>query len=203
MSGGGLRFNGALLLLLAALLAVMVVDWQIGGEFWLSVLGLCILGVLMIGERDMHSFRAAILALAAMGFCVWLAVAMLGAITDPAYQGGLTARYEARQQTEQVQAREWGATARTGLMWGGGALAACVVAGAGGWAVVEWQRERSKRHTTSAQERVVLAYIAQYGGRAGELDGESGVFLDASGEFVPWQVARAELPATALLTVDA
>lgn len=199
----GLRFNGALLLLLGALLAVMVVDWQIGGEFWLSVAGLVILGVLLIGERNMHSFRAAILTVAALGFCVWLAVATLSAVTNAEYQGGLTARYQSQQQTRQVQAREWGETARTVATWGGGALSVAVVVGGLAWAVVRWQEERTRRHTVSAQQAIVLAYIAQYGGRAGLLNGVKGVYLDAAGEFVPWQVARAELPDRALRNVDA
>ena len=100
-----------------------------------------------------------------------------------------TLRVQAREATARVQAQQWGETARTL----GGVLGGVLVAGVGGWAVVRWQEERSKRHGMTAQERVVLAYIAMRGGRAGQLGGQAGVFLDASREFVPWRVAAAEL----------
>ena len=149
----------------------------------------------------MSRFLSTLVGFAAVVFCVLLGVAMLDTISSPTYQDALTARYEARQQTERVRAEQWGETARTWGTWGAGALAVVAVAGVGGWAAVRWQEERSKRHVASvgAQERVILAYIAMYGGRAGRLGGESGVFLDASREFIPWHVARAELPARALL----
>ena len=153
----------------------------------------------------MSRFLSTLVGFAAVVFCIMLGVAMLDAISNPTYQDALTARYEARQQTERVRAEQWGETTRTLGTWGAGALVIVAVAGVGGWAVVEWQRERSRRHVASvgAQERVILAYIAAYGGRAGQLGGEAGVFLDASREFIPWKVARAELPARALLGVDA
>ena len=149
----------------------------------------------------MSRFLSTLVGLAAIVFCLLLSIAMLDTISSPTYQAGLTARYEARQQTERVRAEQWGETTRTLGTWGAGALVIVAVAGVGGWAVVEWQRERSRRHVASvgAQERVILAYIAMYGGRAGQLGGVSGVFLEASREFVPWQVARAELPTRAML----
>ena len=58
----------------------------------------------------------------------------------------------------------------------------------------------TQRALIGAQRDVVLAYIAAYGGRAGTLAGERGVFLDASGEFVPWHVAQQELDAARRLT---
>ena len=141
------------------------------------------------------------------GFIVYvvacLAILLIVTAAIVQTQGDTTARYieqqrqetireQARQETERVRSVEWNATLRTWGTWGGGALAV----GIGCWAVVRWQEERSKRHiaSVSAQERVILAYIAAYGGRAGEFDGVPGVFLDTSREFVPWQVARAELP---------
>ena len=144
----------------------------------------------------MSRFLSTLVGFAAVVFCLLLGIAMLDAISSPTYQDALTARYEARQQTERVRAEQWGETQRTLGTWGAGALVIVVVTGVGGWAVVRWQEERSKRHvaSVSAQERVILAYIAAYGGRAGEFDGVPGVFLDTSREFVPWQVARAELP---------
>ena len=131
-------------------------------------------------------------------------------LSNPTYQGGATARNAAWQQTFQVWGVQAGETARVV------GIAAAAVAGVGllAWGIVQWQRERTRRtivtesHTTKraqigAQRDVVLAYIAAYGGRAGELAGERGVFLDASGEFVPWHVAQQELDAARLLTVDA
>ncbi len=153
------------------------------------------------------------LAAFALLLCLPLFFWLMTAITSPAYQSGLTDRYTAQQQRRTVEAQEWGETLRTWGEQAGGALrvlavagGAAVVVGLTAWGVVEWQRERTRRtlivqshttqrHTISAQERVVLAYIAAHGGRAGELAGERGVFLDAAGEFVPWRVARAELEA--------
>ena len=100
-----------------------------------------------------------------------------------------TLRVQAREATARVQAQQWGETARTL----GGVLGGVLVAGVGGWAVVRWQEERSRRRGMTAQERVILAYIAAHGGRAGQLGGQAGVFLDASREFIPWRVAAAEL----------
>ena len=158
-----------------------------------------------------------------MMFCVLVAVTMLDTISSPTYQDALTARYEARQATERVRAEQWGETARTLGTWGAGALVIVAVAGVGGWAVVEWQRERSKRHVASetqatsrvligSQRDVALAWIAaNYPNAArlpearrpyvGALNNTLGVFVPDTSEFVPWQVARAELPARALLGV--
>ena len=167
---------------------------------------------------DSRDRSAPWLAAFALIVCLPLLFWMLQAITSPAYQSGFTDRYTAQQQRRTVEAQEWGETLR---VWGaqagetgrvaavaGGAAA---VVGLAAWGVIRWQEERTKRtgiveqHTTqrhmiSAQRDVVLAYIAQYGGRAGELDGVRGVFLDAAGEFVPADVCRAELAAARRLT---
>ena len=161
-----------------------------------------------------------------LGAAVLLGIVLVGTITDANYQGSYTARYQAyqagetarelaRQQAREIEAQEWGETLRTWGQWGGGALAVVAVAGVGGWAVVQWQRERTEREKLAqtgrtdrrrigAQERIILAWLQANSGqypdaRAGQLGGVSGVFLEASREFIPWQVARAELPARALL----
>lgn len=150
--------------------------------------------------------------LVAMGSFVLLMAflyAFTGAIQNPVYQSGLTARYEAQQQTKQVQAREWGDTLRTWGMWGGGGLATLGGLVAIGWAVNRWQEQRTQRHVATeeqtterlritAKRDVVLAYIAQCGepgARPMQLNGVSGVYLPQSNEFVPESVCRAELAA--------
>lgn len=159
-------------------------------------------------------------AMVTLVICLPLFLILADALTSPevtarynAYQTGYTARTAEREQTRRVQAEEWNATLRT---WGQNVAVAgsvlVVVAGVTGVLVV-WQRERTKRHVVtqthqteraliSAQRDVCIAYIAAFGGRAGELDGVRGVYLDASHEFVPWHVARRELAAARLLTVD-
>jgi hypothetical protein len=155
----------------------------------------------------------AISVIVAMTATVIVYVALTQALTSPE----LTARYTARQQAEQVRARQQGETARrwaeTWETWGEygfPALAFIACAGVGGWAVVEWQRNRTKRHEVTedhttqrhlitAKKDIVLAYIAQCGdpgAYAGQLDGMRGVFLPASNEFVPIEICRAELAAT-------
>ena len=173
----------------------------------------------------MSRFLSTLVGLAAIVFCVLLAVAMLDAISSPTYQDALTARYEARQAAERVRAEQWNETARTWGAWGAGALVIVAVTGVGGWAVVEWQRERSKRHVASetqttqrvligSQRDVALAWIAANYPNAARLPearrpyvgtwrNTLGVFVPDTNEFIPWQVARAELPARALLSVDA
>ena len=166
---------------------------------------------------DSRAHGAPWLAAFALLLCVPLMFFVLSAITSPTYQGGLTDRYIAQQQRRTVESQQWGETRR---VWGeqagdtlrtlGVAGGAVVAVGLAAWGVVEWQRERTRRtliveshttqrHTISAQERVVLAYIVAHGGRAGEYGGERGVFLDATGEFVPWHVAQQELDAARLL----
>lgn len=156
---------------------------------------------------------------AALVFVILLAVAMLEAISSPTYQDGLTARYQAQEQTRQVQAQEWNATLRAWGQWGGGALAVVVVAGVGGWAAVQWQRERTRRTVAeqegrtdrrriSAQERVAIAWIEGNRGRypdarPGDLNGVAGVLIPSRREFVPLDVCAAELDAARLLAVDA
>jgi hypothetical protein len=137
------------------------------------------------------------------------------AITDPNYQANLTSRYQAKQETKRVEAKEWGETARTWGMWGGSGLA--VVGGlvAIGWTVRHWQEQRTKRHEATeenttqrhlitAQKDIVLAYLAicgDPGAYAGQLDGQRGAFLPRSGEFVPESICRAELAGVQAATV--
>ena len=155
----------------------------------------------------MISFRALLYNLLALAACIAFAAMLTGAITDPNYQHGLTARYQARETTRQVQAREWGETARTWAQWGGLALAACVGVGVVGWAVVRWQEERTRREELQqggatqramigAQRDVALAWIEQHGTRqsyAGMLDGVSGVFVPERREFWPLAACEAQL----------
>jgi hypothetical protein len=159
-------------------------------------------------------------ALVTFVVCFPLLLIVANAMTSPTYQAGFTARYEAyqsgrtqrelaEQATRQTQAQERGATLRTWGQWGGGVLAVAVVAGVAGYTIIQWQRERTRRHGMTEQRRVIVAYIGMYGGREGRwLGGQGlprgalGVYLE-DGEFVPWNVAAAELPAAALLTVDA
>ena len=133
-----------------------------------------------------------------VALCVLAAViysAFAQAIVDmaPTLAAAQTARVQAVEATRQVQAHEWGATMR--VCWPAVAAAAAVIAlaAAGAWTAVQWQRERSRRHGMSEQRRIILAYIAANGGRAGARAGTPGVYLDGSREFVPWQVAAAEL----------
>jgi hypothetical protein len=152
----------------------------------------------------MRQVTAAFMALLATGAFLYL---LSTAITDPNYQANLTTRYQAREQTRQVQAQQWGATVRGTVPWVAGGVA--VVGGlvAIGWATVKWQEQRTKRHEATeghmtqrhlitAQKDIVLAYLAQCGdprAYAGQLDGQRGVFLPKSGEFVPESICRAEL----------
>lgn len=112
-----------------------------------------------------------------------------------------TARYLVQQRTEQIQAQEWGATLRT---WGTGArdVAVILVIGvAAGTVLVVWQRERTKRHTTSQQALVLIAYRDTFGGRLGTWQGAPVVYLDDSQEIITPATARLELR-RARLTVD-
>lgn len=151
--------------------------------------------------------------LAVLAFLGW---GMFGAATDPTYQQGLTARKIAVEQTKRVEAQEWGATARVWGMWGFPAAAVVGGAALAGWTIVEWQRNRTRRHeatedhTTqrhliSAKRDIAMAYIAQCGDSgayAGRLNGMQGVFLPESNEFVPLHVCRAELAQRPMLTVS-
>jgi hypothetical protein len=148
--------------------------------------------------------------LVAMGSLVLLVAflyAFTGAIQNPVYQNGLTARYEAQQQTRQVQAREFGDTMRTWGMWGGGGVAAVCGLVVIAWAVAQWQEQRTRRHeatedhTTqrhliSAKRDIVLAYLVQFGEPGAKpmtLNGVYGAYLPSVNEFVPEDVCRAEL----------
>ena len=160
--------------------------------------------------------RQIVATMAALAATVAFLYMLTGAITDPTYQGGLTARYQAQQQTRQVQAqqqgeteRRWAATWETWGKYGFPALAAVAVAGVGGWAVVEWQRNRTRRHEVTedhttqrhlitAKKDIALAYIAQCGdpgARQLSVNGVEGVYLPSSNELVPFDVCRAELAA--------
>ena len=155
----------------------------------------------------MISWRALLYNLLALTACIVFAAMLLGALTNPEYQGGLTARYQAREETRRVQAREWGATARVWAQWGGLALAVTAVAGATGWAVVHWQRERTRREELQqtgitqrtligAQRDVALAWIEAHGTRqsyAGVLDGDAGVYVPERREFVTLAACEAQL----------
>ena len=160
-------------------------------------------------------------ALASMAALVIVYYICAQALTSPE----LTARYnartqaqlqaeQARQQTQMVRAQEDGKTSRvwaqtweTWGVYGTSAAGVAVVAFVGGWAVVEWQRQRTRRHevtevnTTqrhmiSAKQSIALAYIAQCGdpdARLMRLGGVEGVYLPSVNEFVPVDVCRAEL----------
>lgn len=163
----------------------------------------------------------ALSAIAAMAAIVIVYVALTQALTSPeltaryaARQQAQTAMYQAQQQAEQVRAqqqgessRRWAATWETWGQYGFPAAAAVAVAGVGGWAVVEWQRNRTKRHEVTedhttqrhlitAKKDIALAYIAQSGdpgARQMRLGGVEGVYLPSSNELVPLDVCRAEL----------
>ena len=155
----------------------------------------------------MISFRALLYNLLALAACIVFAAMLLGALTDPEYQGGLTARYQAREETRRVEAEQWGETEREWAQWGGLALAAATVVGVTGWTVVQWQRERTRREELQqggatqraligAQRDVAIAWIEQHGTRqsyAGVLDGERGVFVPERGEFWPLAACAAQL----------
>ncbi len=90
--------------------------------------------------------------------------------------------------------------------WGGG----------GGWAVVEWQRNRTRRHEVTeghttqrhlitAKRDIVLAYLLQFGepgARPMTLDGVRGAYLPSINEFVPEDVCRAELAQRRMITME-
>lgn len=123
------------------------------------------------------------------------------------YAAARTAIRQAEEQTERVQAEQWSNAVRSIVPWTAGGLAAVVVAGVGGWAVVEWQRNRTRRHEVTednttqryrlgAQRDIVLAYLAQFGEPGAMpmlLNGVRGAYLPSSNEFVPEDVCRAEL----------
>lgn len=156
----------------------------------------------------MVNLRVLLLNLAALLLSILLSVALFEAITSPTYQEGLTARYQAREQTRQVEAREWGETSRTWGQWGAGVLGVVVVASVAGWAVVRWQEQRTRREELQqggaterarigAQRDVALAWIERHGtarSYPGELEGVgAGVFVPERGEFVPLAACQAQL----------
>ena len=190
----------------------------------------------MYDERN--GFGSAAAAMLALIICVPMFFVLANAMTNKTYQDGLTDRYsayaaaetarqqeqtrrvQAQEQTRQVQEEQRGATVRTWSIYGSAALAVVVVAGAMGWGVVEWQRERSKRHeitevqTTQrvligSQRDVALAWIAAnypdaarlpearrpYVGIIEDENGATvmGVFVPELNEFVPADIARREL----------
>ncbi|MBK8800390.1 MAG: hypothetical protein IPM07_30735 [Anaerolineales bacterium] len=154
--------------------------------------------------------------LMALSFTVTMLYLLEATITDPTYQNGLTARYQAREQTRQVQAQEWGDTLRTWGMWGGGGLAAVGGLVVVAWAVVQWQEQRTRRHEATedhttqrlritTQKEIAVAYIALYRDREPDArfmrlaDGTAGVYLPNENELVTIDACRAEL-ATAQTT---
>lgn len=158
------------------------------------------------------------LAVMAM-FCAALAALYL-IFTSPEYTAQYT-RYattrtairQAEEQTKQVQAQQWSATLRGTVPWLAGGLGVVAVAGVGGWAVVEWQRNRTRRHEVTedhttqrhritAQKDIVLAYLLQFGEPGAQpmtLNGVRGAYLPSTNEFVPEDVCRAELAQTTAL----
>lgn len=155
-------------------------------------------------------------------FCAALAAVYL-IFTSPEYTAqytqytaAKTAIRQAEEQTKQVQAQQWSNTVRGTVPWLAGGLGAVAVAGVGGWAVVEWQRNRTRRHevtedhTTqrhliSAKRDIVLAYLVQFGEPGAQpmtLDGVRGAYLPSTNEFVPIDVCRAELAGQRLLTME-
>lgn len=188
---------------------------------------------------DRPSAFSAFGAVLILAVALYLGYVIVNTVTNKTYQQGYTDRYsayaaaetakqqeqtrriQAQEQTRQVQEQEWGETVRTWSIYGSGALAVVAVVGVAGWGVVEWQRERSKRHemtevqTTQrviigSQRDVALAWIAANYPNAGYLpearrpyvgmlDGVTGVFVPDLGEFVPADIARRELDASRLL----
>lgn len=155
----------------------------------------------------MINWRTLVLNLAGLALCLALTYMLISALIAPEYQEGLTARYQAREETRRVEAQQWGETARAWAQWGGLALVASVVVGATGWAVVRWQEERTRREELQqggatqraligAQRDVAIAWIEQHGTRnsyAGVLDGQRGVFVPERREFWPLAACEAQL----------
>lgn len=163
-------------------------------------------------------------AIAAMAAMVVVYLIFANTITSPELTSRYNARQQAqlqaeqaRQQAEMVRAQQqaktsqrWAQTWEVWGVWGTGGMAAAVIAGVGGYAVVQWQRDRTKRHVAteyystqrhliSAHRDIAIAYIATSGdpdAYRGKLGNIEGVFLPAAGEFVPLDVCRAELAQT-------
>ncbi len=153
---------------------------------------------------------------------VYLALIIVGTLTDPEYQQGYTARYNAVEQRRIVEVqqreqsrREWmaqaGDTARTWGMWGAGAGVAVFAA----WQVSKtWrhhQEQRTERHALTVKRDIARAWLsAYYPDHArlppeqrpyiGTMAGMRGVFLPGQSEFLPEDVCAVELRR---LTVDA
>ena len=163
--------------------------------------------------RALESFIVAVMLCAALTVAYLYFVSPEYTAQYQSYATAKTAIRQAEERTQQVQAQEWGDTLRMWGMWGGGGLAAVGGLAVIAWAVVEWQRNRTKRHEVTedhttqrhlitAKKDVVLAYIAQCGdpdARQMRLGGVEGVYLPGENEFVPLDVCRAEL-ATAQTT---
>ncbi len=133
-----------------------------------------------------------------------------------AYAAARTTIRQAEEQTKRVEAQEWGETARMWGMWGVAGVAFVGGIGLASWAVIEWQRERTRRatvyeeqttqrHLISAKRDIALAYLAQCGdpgAYVGQLGGMRGVFLPNANEFVPEPVCRAELAQRRMITME-
>lgn len=193
----------------------------------------------MYDDRNPFAF---VWAIAVLATAVLVAAILVRPLTNKTYQDAYTERYaayaaaetarqqeqtrrvQAQEQTRQVREQEWASTVRVWSIYGAGALAVVVVAGAAGYSIVQWQRERSKRHEVTevqttqrvmigSQRDVALAWIAANYPNAGYLpearrpyvgvlDGVTGVFVPDLGEFVPADIARRELDATLEVGAD-
>jgi len=163
--------------------------------------------------RALESFIVAVMLCAALTVAYLYFVSPGYTAQYQSYATAKTAIRQAEERTQQVQAQEWGDTLRMWGMWGGGGLAAVGGLAVIAWAVVEWQRNRTKRHevtedhTTqrhliSAKKDIVLAYLVQFGEPGAQpmvLNGVRGAYLPSTNEFVPEDICRAEL-ATAQTT---
>ena len=116
-----------------------------------------------------------------------------------AYQSGETAREQARQETERVQAEQWNSTLRT---WAWPTAAAVVLV------VVAVQAGRSYRHKESEQTKrraLLVWYVANClppgtNVQIGTWRGELAVINHDDGEIIPYSVASLEVGGRRLLT---
>lgn len=165
--------------------------------------------------RAMQSFVTLVMVFVFCACAYWWLASPEYTIRYQAYATARTAIRQAEEQTKQVQAEEWSNTVRGTVPWLAGGLAAVVAVGIVGWAAVQWQEQRTKRHEASednttqrhlitAQKDIALAYLAlcgDPGAFVGKHEGQRGVFLPRSGEFVPESICRAELASAQAATV--
>ena len=146
--------------------------------------------------------------LAAVGMLCFVMLALVDTIpgTDEqytarysAYQAGETAREQARQETERVQAEQWNSTLRT---WAWPTALGVVLV------VMAVQFGRSHRHAQSEQTKrraLLMWYVANClpagtNAQIGTWRGELAVFDHDSGEIIPYDVAQLEVGGHRLLT---